>query len=56
MSTQTLSRKQLAEQSFDCCMQIVRSYSPALEDANREGLLNCMQHFKDLYMKEIEKE
>ena len=56
MTTKTLTRKQLAEQSFDCCMQIVKSYGPIVDECHRQGMVNCMQHFKDLYVKEIEKE
>lgn len=54
--TKDLSRKELIEQSFNCCMQAVRSYGPTMDDEHREGLLVCMSHFKKLYLDAIDKE
>lgn len=56
MSTKELSRKELIEQSFTCCIQAVKSYGPPLEQHHRDGLIACMEHFKDLYVKAVEKE
>lgn len=56
MTTKTLSRKEIAEQSFNCCIQAVRSYGPPLEQRHRDGLLASMGHFKNLYIAAIEKE
>lgn len=56
MSTIELSRKELIEQSFTCCIQAVKSYGPPLEQRHRDGLIASMEHFKKLYVSAIEKE
>jgi hypothetical protein len=56
MSTKNLSRKELVEQSFTCCIQAVKSYGSPLEQRHREGLITSMKHFKKLYLTAIEKE
>lgn len=56
MSTKKLSRKELIEQSFTCCIQDVKSYGPPLEQRHRDGLIACMEHFKSIYIAAVEKE
>lgn len=56
LPTQELSRKELVKQSFDCCMQCVRSYGPHLEQHHRNGLVQVMEHFKELALKDVGKE
>jgi hypothetical protein len=56
MSTKNLTRKELIEQSFTCCIQAVKSYGPPLEQCHRDGLISCMEHFKNLYVEAVELE
>lgn len=57
MSTIELSRKELVQQSFDCCMQCVRAYgSKDLSEQIRENLINIMAHFKMIGLRDIDKE
>lgn len=56
MNTKELTRLDLVQQSFDCCIQTVRSYGPPMDDRVRQGLINCMQHFKILYEDKIKME
>lgn len=55
--TAKYSRLELIQKSFDCCIQIVKSYgNPNLDNDHREGLINCMEHFKMLYEKVVSNE
>lgn len=56
-NTAPLSRLEIAEQSFDCCIQIVRSYGPSsLGENERKGLIGTMEHFKSLAKRDISNE
>lgn len=55
MPTDTLTRKEIAEQSFDCCIQIVKSQG-GLPKNNEEGLVKVMKHFKRLALSNIGRE
>lgn len=56
MSTKELSRAELVEQAFDCCMQAVRSYGSPIDESTRAGLVYVMEHFKQLGLRDIAKE
>lgn len=56
MSTKELTRAQLVEQSFDCCMLCVWSWGPPLSKHDRHDLLMSMEHFKTLALRDIGKE
>lgn len=56
MGTKELTRLEIAEQAFDCCMQLVRSYGPPLEQYHRNGLIQSMEHFKKLAQRDIKAE
>lgn len=50
-----LTKVELVEQSFDCCIQAVKSFgSPDLANHHRDGLITCMEHFKALAKRDIE--
>lgn len=51
-----LTRLELVQQSFDCCIQAVKSYGPHLDEHHRIGLVQCMEHFKKLYETDCDKE
>lgn len=57
MSTDDLSRAELVEQSFDCCMQAVRSYQSgrfdSLDDITRKHLIGVMLLFKQAALKKL---
>lgn len=52
-----LSRAELIDQAFECCQQCVRSYGPGdISLAARVALVNAMEHFKQLALRDIAKE
>lgn len=51
-----LSRLELVQQSFDCCIQVVKSYGPStLQVHDRNALVTCMEHFKKMYERDCNK-
>lgn len=56
MPTDTLSRKEIAEQSFDSCIQTVKSYGGNVAEAHRHALVKLMQGMKELALQAIGRE
>lgn len=44
-----MTKLEVTQQSFDCCIQIVKSYGPLLDEKSRKSLTDCMEHFKRIY-------